>query len=161
MSVKVIEPELGIDSFSCPHCHAIAHQTWFHLLIHEYGRRDERPFVFGGKPDIDPERFDEREAKALREFVYRLEKNTVTYRNHTDSQYSSAEMANLNLSRCFSCEGFAVWVEDTLIYPVRQTAITHHEDMPPEIKKDFEEAASIVNQSPRAAAALLRLCIQS
>ena len=32
--------------------------------------------------------------------------------------------------------------------------------MPPEIRRDFDEASSILHTSPRGAAALLRLCIQ-
>src|SRR5262249_8426724 len=35
-----------------------------------------------------------------------------------------------------------------------------HEDMPPDVRTDFVEAAEIVDKSPRGAAALLRLAIQ-
>jgi Domain of unknown function (DUF4145) len=69
-------------------------------------------------------------------------------------------MANLNASRCYSCGGFAIWLEDKIIYPAKNAVVEAHEEMPGPIKDDFFEAASIVDKSPRGAAALLRLCIQ-
>jgi len=69
-------------------------------------------------------------------------------------------MLNLTLSVCFSCNGFAIWLQDRLIYPASTSAIAAHEEMPDAIKEDFNEAASIVDKSPRGAAALLRLSIQ-
>jgi hypothetical protein len=70
-------------------------------------------------------------------------------------------MANSSsLSRCNHCREYSFWVEDKLIYPNISTAPFPSIDLPQEIKKDFEEARIILNQSPRGAAALLRLCIQ-
>lgn len=69
-------------------------------------------------------------------------------------------MINLHLSCCFACDGFAVWVADRLVYPVRKGEIIAHEEMPSVIRDDFDEAAAIVDVSPRGAAALLRLCVQ-
>ena len=54
----------------------------------------------------------------------------------------------------------AIWVADSLIYPDNPSTIEPNEEMPPEIRADFKEAAIIVDKSPRGAAALLRLCIQ-
>ncbi len=47
-----------------------------------------------------------------------------------------------------------------MIYPNSGTAPMPSPDMPNDIRLDYEEARSIVSQSPRGAAALLRLCIQ-
>jgi hypothetical protein len=47
-----------------------------------------------------------------------------------------------------------------LLFPVATLAPHHHPDLPEHIKPDFEEARLICAQSPRAAAALLRLCVQ-
>ena len=69
-------------------------------------------------------------------------------------------MANCALSQCYSCKGFAVWIEGGLVYPAHRFAVEPHEAMPANIKTDFVEAASIMDTSPRGAAALLRLCIQ-
>jgi Domain of unknown function (DUF4145) len=51
-------------------------------------------------------------------------------------------------------------VKKALIYPQSNSDITRHPDLPDTLRDDFEEAANIVDRSPRGAAALLRLCIQ-
>jgi len=47
-----------------------------------------------------------------------------------------------------------------MVYPKNLTAPTPNVDLPEDITKDFEEARAILNDSPRGAAALLRLAIQ-
>lgn len=47
-----------------------------------------------------------------------------------------------------------------MIYPGSLLSPPPHAAMPPEIRQDYEEARNIVQQSPRAGAALLRLCVQ-
>ena len=104
---------------------------------------------------------NEGDRNRILEFAGRLAKNVLTFRSI--GQYGEDckfEMANFFLSCCFACDGFTVWLEDKIIYPVKETSIIAHEDLPEAIRLDFEEAASIVNKSPRGAAALLRLCIQ-
>jgi hypothetical protein len=74
----------------------------------------------------------------------------------------SAKMyfANLYASQCASCHDTALWRADELIYPAQRYEISPHQAMPDDVKLDFEEARSILNASPRGAAALLRLCVQ-
>src|SRR6185295_10587750 len=33
MASKEIKPKLGAESFSCPHCNAVAHHDWFSLFL--------------------------------------------------------------------------------------------------------------------------------
>lgn len=47
-----------------------------------------------------------------------------------------------------------------MIFPPAVSGEAPHKDMPDDIRADFEEARAILMQSPRGAAALLRLCIQ-
>lgn len=47
-----------------------------------------------------------------------------------------------------------------MVYPSHGNAPIPNPDMPEDVKEDYEEAATICTQSPRGAAALLRLAIQ-
>jgi len=47
-----------------------------------------------------------------------------------------------------------------MIEPVIQAAPQPHSDMPADVASDYREAMAVVSESPRAAAALLRLAIQ-
>lgn len=75
------------------------------------------------------------------------------------SGYGNSE-PELDFSGCFRCGKRAVWVEGHLIFPPTRTAPPPHVDLPNPSLDVYEEARSIADQSPRAAAALLRLCMQ-
>lgn len=83
----------------------------------------------------------------------------------------------VSMSMCHACSKPGVWIGDDhslkanplsvliggkgfLIYPNASIAPSAEPDMPSDIKNDFEEARLVFNHSPRAAAALLRLCVQ-
>lgn len=68
--------------------------------------------------------------------------------------------SDLTESRCGHCTKSSYWVGDRMIYPIATSAPRPHPDMPESLTEDFNEARNIVNQSPRGAAALLRLCLQ-
>jgi hypothetical protein len=61
---------------------------------------------------------------------------------------------------CHSCDAFAFWVKDRLIWPAHSVKVEPHPDIPADIKDDFIEAADIVEKSPRGSAALSRLIVQ-
>jgi hypothetical protein len=72
-----------------------------------------------------------------------------------------------SLAHCMRCNRESVWWspvvnanEGVMIYPSMTTAPLPHEDMPADVRADYEEARQIVGVSPRAASALLRLCIE-
>lgn len=63
-------------------------------------------------------------------------------------------------SECSHCDDFTLWQKRKIIFP-RSTAVElPNEDLTDEIKELYNEAALILNDSPRAAAALLRLALQ-
>jgi hypothetical protein len=61
---------------------------------------------------------------------------------------------------CEHCSNPNLWLRNQLIYPKSSTAPLPNQDLPEEIRSDYLEARKIVTDSPRGAAALLRLCIQ-
>jgi hypothetical protein len=63
-------------------------------------------------------------------------------------------------SECLHCKKFALWLGERMIYPNATTAPLPNEDLPDEIKEDFNEARQVFPISPRSSAALLRLVIQ-
>jgi hypothetical protein len=166
MTRAPVSPTLGADSFSCPYCGALAHQNWFKAILESFGS-DGKPQVLtpevadNVRKNLEKAPDDEdRDDKSLRAMLTRFEKNEVTYFVKKYSSQSHWEMINVAFSQCHSCDGFAIWVKDSIVFPSHDVAILPHDDMPAEVKPDFIEAAEIVDKSPRGAAALLRLAIQ-
>jgi hypothetical protein len=50
MASQDIEPQLGAESFSCPHCDAVAHHHWFSLFVGGGGGDLPSGITFGGVP---------------------------------------------------------------------------------------------------------------
>ncbi|WP_227132319.1 DUF4145 domain-containing protein [Halorubellus salinus] len=65
-----------------------------------------------------------------------------------------------NLSRCERCKNYSIWIDGELVYPKSSSAPKPVSDMPDDVKEDFIEARKVVEDSPRAAAALLRLSME-
>ena len=84
----------------------------------------------------------------------------MTYFDLESREYSQTALANVSFSQCHSCNCLSIWIQERLIYPLTDSEIIPHEDMPSPVKEEFGEAASIVESSPRGAAALLRLALQ-
>ena len=67
---------------------------------------------------------------------------------------------NVDLARCNRCSELSIWYEEKMIFPEINMVEPPVVDLPVNVKKDYEEAASILQKSPRGSAALLRLSIQ-
>ena len=96
--------------------------------------------------------------------------------------YASFDWGNLMVNartighaaaKCSHCSEWTLWVVrkeggvgsplmkyGTLVYPKIITSPLPSPDLPPECLGDFEEARTVCSESPRAAAALLRLVVQ-
>ncbi len=67
---------------------------------------------------------------------------------------------NIHISNCMKCKKYSIWESCKLIFPRTSLAPMPTEDMPKNVKEDYNEARNLVSDSPRAAAALLRLALQ-
>lgn len=67
---------------------------------------------------------------------------------------------NIQFSNCQHCDKFSIWLDDRLLFPIKSTLPKPHDNMPENVKAIYNEARSIHPFSPRAAAALLRLCTE-
>ena len=96
------------------------------------------------------------EAFAHQKWFFRTITGTVT-----STEGKECCLEGLSASMCSRCDKYALWLDDErMIYPVASIAPLPAEDMPDDVKDDFMEARNIVNTSPRATVALLRLALQ-
>lgn len=64
------------------------------------------------------------------------------------------------VSHCIRCNGITIWYGENIIYPQSSIVEPANIDLPQDIISDYNEAALVLNISPRSSAALLRLSIQ-
>lgn len=76
---------------------------------------------------------------------------------NTGGQFSGTKF---KYSLCHHCKGICYWYDGRMIVPSEAPVPPPHTDMPGICLDEYNEARDIVARSPRAAAALLRLCVQ-
>ncbi len=160
-SGKDVPPSIKGEAFCCPHCGAYTAQFWYtlHAIQKDKG---SLPFIPGDEflAMIDgPSGLPKEERERWKTIVEKYQTGKVFFEK-SEINYSSTETSNLHLSKCFTCEEIAVWVYDRLLYPPQRIGPEPNEDLPEAVKTDYDEARSILNLSPRGAAALLRLCVE-
>lgn len=163
MPAKSTPPSIRETAFDCPHCGAYTTQEWIEL----YAKNIDHE---GRIPRLPDEKWSER-ITALRDISNDVKEKLIDWHekmksglvflfSSKDRVFLNDQVSNLFLSECYNCKKFAVWVHDRLVSPTAIASPPANLDLPPEILRDYEEAGRIVTESPRGAAALLRLTIQ-
>lgn len=76
------------------------------------------------------------------------------------SYFSESLPDAFSVSKCDHCSNITIWLDKKIIHPRKTAVELPNDDLSAEIKELYNEAALVLNDSPRAAAALLRLALQ-
>ena len=133
MNSQDMEPQFGAESFSCPHCNAVAHQDWYSLFLKPENATDVVVLTLEALMLAKGNESDQ--------FLQRLKDNVLAYEYQEHPRNLKVKLLNLHVSRCYNCKGFTVWVRDRLVFPIRG------DELPEIVEVDFREIAEDV-QAP-------------
>jgi len=159
---ETIQPALGLKSFNCPHCHALAHQSWFSAFAYHL---KEPPQIIS-KERVDRFRKDlskDLDIDTASEAALAWGERQLLglpFLHKENSRYADQSIALVHVSKCFSCSELSIWMGDKVVYPFSKVDVHPSPDMPRDAAADYIEASEIFESSPRGAAALLRLALQ-
>lgn len=144
------QPVLYEDAFACPHCSVVSKQDWNNVsrqadVVHELLSLGILDFKRDWpQSQIDAERLEQRLNQIFRQAL--------------PSAFSIP--SDITFSICHNCSQYAIWREEERIFPRALPFPDPNDDMCEDVKKLYREAAAVHGDSPRASAALLRLCLE-
>lgn len=162
MTRKSTPPTTTATAFDCPFCGAFTTQQWFIVYAEGVGGETKLPGIPGEEfvKGLDLAKLKPEIKEDYLAWCDRMRSAQVFLEQADSGRYLCQEACNLFLSRCYNCGQIAVWVHQSLVFPAQRVGPEPNADLPEEILRDVEEARTILNLSPRGAAALLRLCVQ-
>ena len=154
--MKYVPPSVQETAFNCPHCNALAMQSWYLMGV--------RGVPGGKRPPVttclDRSQADSKGDKHS-EWANLMATGNPFIRPSDASGFFNSDLWNVWLSKCFNCKKLSVWVYNELVHPRRTgSAPPANPDLSEDIRRDYDEASSILDRSPRGAAALIRFAIQ-
>ena len=162
-------PRFRGRAFRCPHCKAFAQQNWFALAASSVQTPPMQNFInnvdlLSDKDIVFKYIVSQSVAKEViinRNDVEIINSNGALLKSNSFAGPVSHNVINCYISECASCKQVAIWISEEICFPFENSDIPEpNPDLPADIQKDYIEAAGIFHVSPRASAALLRLCIE-
>lgn len=144
------EPRQALNSFKCPHCHTVAQQNW---LMQEN-------IVNITNELLDLSLNQSAQQRSSRNFFNVLESFVTQHKKYFNGEIVHFFPQSVAISTCLNCGDKALWHNTQLVYPRNYSVEDPNDDLPEHIKEIYVEAAMIINESPKGAAALLRLALQ-
>lgn len=163
MSSEKNTPLISRTAFNCPHCGAYTTQYWSKLFSDDYGEEHRTPTILTEDLVEAFQKDSNILAEDKKSFIYwatKMVRGKPFLEKLEASLYNPPVLYNCNISTCYNCKEITIWVHDQIVYPSEKLDIQPNEDLTDLVRQLFDEARSIVTDSPKGAAALLRLCIQ-
>ena len=161
--MRRVAPSVKETAFNCPHCDALAKQFWFSLRADSRPGKQPLPQIISAErrkqmnvDDIE----DDDARKNVQQWANKMAEGRPFFESGKDGNYTFDNFCNVSVSECFNCKDVSIWIHDRLVYPTVGGAPPANQDLPDDIRRDYEEASSVLDLSPRGAAALMRLAIQ-
>ncbi|MDU8911429.1 hypothetical protein [Aestuariicoccus sp. MJ-SS9] len=160
--MKYVAPSAKETAFNCPHCGALAKQHWSDIFVRYKGVKHPLPTIVGegGADEFDLKELEDDLKRELTEWANRMAKGAPFLKFSKQRTAVHHTLHNVHLSTFYNCDKVSVWIYDRLTYPQTGEAPAANPDMPDDIRRDYDEASTILDRSPRGAAALIRLAIQ-
>lgn len=139
-----------MNAFTCPRCGVLAPQELYQLNYGIFLHSDKT--LIANKLDIELFRLSLKKEH---------EQNRLSERKSGNSFRNSIKDWELHLTICTHCEKYTVWENQNIIFPLHTSLPDPEKDMPENVKAVYNEAALVFKHSPRSAAALIRLAIET
>lgn len=164
---EYVAPEVGKPGFHCPLCGVSAQHAWFNVFIGPPSTPDAPAFALerlrarqrAAAISMNPNNWSKSSPQTVTDSDP-LRVAELQPKDPSEMIFISASVGAAKVSLCGHCRRRLVWIDDRIAWPPVGGAPLANPDMPDDVREDYQEAASIVYQSPRGAAALLRLAIQ-
>ncbi|MBU4099715.1 DUF4145 domain-containing protein [Patescibacteria group bacterium] len=121
----------GEGQFHCPHCGVFAKQRWSHIQAIGDAYTTYNSFTINHASNI-----------------------------HNLTPTNGKLKESWTISFCEHCGEQVFWFNQSIIYPKKILVEQPNSDMNEDIQKDYLEAATVMSDSPRSSAAILRLALQ-
>jgi hypothetical protein len=143
------QPEYHKERYRCPHCGVAAKQEWQDCeSLGRVAQTIQHQFFLNYRAGIES-----YQDQAIEAFL-------TSFAEEFPEVLEGYVPRELSLSSCHSCSKSAIWIEGQMVFPRTSPVDAPNADLNPNIAAIYNEAASIVSDSPKGAAALLRLALQ-
>ena len=137
------------QNFTCPNCKVLAEQDWIDI-----SNISDRV-----KAAIELTYYNYR--KSINAFKQDVVENYTNYLNQQIEAFLELKIAkSVSYAICKSCNDVTIWCDSQMIIPRESLIQPPNQDLKDDIRSIYNEAALIYQDSPRASAALLRLCVE-